>query len=53
VVETIGLVAGFPTRHLLYSPAEFIYEFSEGNIEETPWAFFQELTLARPGQKGD
>jgi hypothetical protein len=52
VVESIGLAAGVPTRHLLFAPGEFIYEVMDGNVEDNPWSFFQELALVRPGQKG-
>jgi hypothetical protein len=53
VVESIGLATGTPTRHLLFAPGEFMYEYLDSNVDETPWAFFQELALARPGQKGN
>jgi hypothetical protein len=52
-VESIGLIFGVPTRHVFFGPTEFVYEFLDGNVEDSPWAFFQELALARPGQKGD
>jgi hypothetical protein len=52
VTETVGLAAGIPTRHIFFAPGEFIYELLDGNIEDNPWSFFQELALVRPGQKG-
>jgi hypothetical protein len=52
IIDTIGLATGVPTRHILFAPGEFAYEFINGNVDESPWSFFQELALARPGQKG-
>jgi hypothetical protein len=53
VVETIGLATGTPTRNVLFAPGEFVYEYLDGNVDPSPWAFFQDLALVRAGQKGD
>lgn len=52
VVDTIGLVSGTPTRHVLFAPGEFMHEYLDGNVESDPWSLFQELAIVRPGQKG-
>ena len=52
-VDALGVLTMTPTRGALFGPAEFMYEFLNGNIEEDPATILQELLLVRPGQKGD
>jgi hypothetical protein len=53
IVESLGLVYGIPTRHLMFGPGEAVYEVMNGNVSGGPWGVFQEATLVKPGQKGD
>jgi hypothetical protein len=53
LVDAAGLASGLPLRHVFFAPGEFLHEYVSGNVEDSPWAFVQEMTLARPGQKGD
>jgi hypothetical protein len=53
IVDTVGLVAGVPTRHVFFAPGEFAYEVMDGNVDGGPWNYFQQLALVRPGQKGE
>jgi hypothetical protein len=53
VVDMIGLLSGVPTRHTVFAPGEFFYELGRGNIDTSPYNFFQQMALVRPGQKGE
>jgi hypothetical protein len=52
-LDTISLATGVPLRHVVFAPGEFFYELSRGNIDTSPYNFFQQMLLVRPGQKGD
>jgi hypothetical protein len=53
VSDTVGLVTGIPTRHVMFAPGEFMHEYLYEGFDPSPWSLFQHLFLVRPGQKGD
>lgn len=53
VSDTLGLVTGIPTRHVMFAPGEFMHEYLYEGFDPSPYQLFQHLLLVRPGQKGD